>query len=91
MQPSAAGPVEALVPAVQDTEAVVPAEPKVAAAAVLSPIAEGSHESGSTEGTQGTQGTPEELKAAKAIMRSAFAPKVVESAGVEESKGGEEE
>lgn len=90
LQPSASGPVEALVPAVEDTEAVLPPTKAAAAAAALSPIVEGSHESGSpegTEGTQGTEGTPEDLKAAKAIMRAAFAPKVVESAGVVESKG----
>jgi hypothetical protein len=76
LQPSASGPVEALVPAVQDTEAALPPTAAAAAAAVLSPIVEGSNESG----------TPEELKAAKNLMRSALGP----SAGVEESKEGEE-
>lgn len=83
LQPSASGPVEALVPAVEDTEALVKPPTDTGAAAILSPIAEGSHESG-------TEGTPEELKAAKAVMRAAFA-EPVPSAGVEESKGGEEE
>jgi DNA-directed RNA polymerase subunit E'/Rpb7 len=89
LQPSASGPVESLVPAVEDTEAIVPPAAggnSAAAAAVLSPIVEGSHESAS----EGTQGTPEELKAAKAVMRAAFAPKAAEeskeAAGVEESK-----
>ena len=89
LQPSASGPVEALIPAVEDTEAIVPpaagGNSTAAAAAALSPIAEGSHESASSEGT------PEDLKAAKAIMRAAVAPKAAEapilSAGVEESKG----
>jgi DNA-directed RNA polymerase subunit E'/Rpb7 len=98
LQPSASGPVEALVPAVEDTEAVVPAETKAAAAAaaaaaaVLSPIVEGSHESGSAEGTP--EGPPEELKAANASNASNASKAVAEpvpSAGVEESKGGEEE
>ncbi len=89
LQPSASGPVESLVPAVEDTEAIVPpvpADSAAAAAAVLSPIVEGSHESAS----EGTKGTPENLKAAKAVMRAAFAPNAEESkeeAGVEESKG----
>jgi len=78
LQPSASGPVEALVPAVEDTEAIVPpvAGGNSAAAAVLSPIVEGSHESAS-------EGTPEDLKAAKAVMRAAFALK---AADVEEAK-----